>query len=188
MTTHDDAARAVRHRALANLVLALRDLGRRTAGRLRVRPLARDAVLLEYRDVRTLIRRRDGFAIEPRDVTVALACPPRWPLERAAALVPCVLAPDDFAGPNTDGRLFCLDLAGVLPERIPELLYDNLRLRRMRLDHCVDPLAAAFVRARLAELPCDPRPLLPERSGDDAGHTVATPGADASGPAREEPR
>jgi hypothetical protein len=69
------------------------------------------------------------------------------------------VAPGDFAHPNSDGRLFCLDLAGVLPARVPQVVFDNLRVRLFRLDHCVDPGAADFVRTHLAEFPADPCPL-----------------------------
>jgi hypothetical protein len=44
-----------------------------------------------------------------------------------------------------------LDTAGVSPERLPGLLLDNLRVRRFRLDHVVDPAAAAYVRAHLED-------------------------------------
>jgi hypothetical protein len=160
--------RAVRRRALANLVLVLRGEAERTGGRLTVEPFARDAVVLRYRDVRTLVRRDLVFAVEPRDFAVLLACPPRWPLAREAQLGPVVLGPHDFAHPNSDGRGFCLDMMGVAPERIPRLLYDNLRLRLFRLDHCVDFVAADFVRAHLADFPADPRPLCPA-AGADSG-------------------
>ena len=92
-----------------------------------------------------------------------LACPPLWPLERQSALQPFVIAPADFAAPNSNGRAFCLDLAGIPPERLVHVLYDNVRLRQFRLDHCVDQDAAAFVRSRLASFPTDDRPL---RVGD----------------------
>ena len=151
--------RAVRRRALANLILVLLEESRRTAGRLAVRSFARDAVLLEYRDVRTLVRRNGVCALETRDFTVVLGCPRLWPFDRGEPVQPFILAPDDFAHPNSNGRGMCLDLEGVLPERIPSLLYDNLRVRLFRLDHRVDSGAADFVRAHLGEFPADPRLL-----------------------------
>lgn len=151
--------RRVRHRALANLILLLLEEAQRTAGRLAVRPFSQDAVLLEYRDVRTLVRRGAIFTCAPRDCAVVLVCPALWPFDRAAALQPFIMAPSDFCHPNSDGHGLCLDLQGVLPQRIPGLLYDNLRLRVFRLDHHVDAQAAAFVRTHLADFPVDPRPL-----------------------------
>jgi hypothetical protein len=149
----------IRARALANLMLVLGAESRRSGGRISVRALERDALVLQLRDVRTLVRCRDGFEIAPRDFTIMLACPPLWPFERQSALQPFVIAPADFAGPNTDGRAFCLDLAGIPPERLVHVLYDNVRLRQFRLDHCVDRDAAAFVRSRLSSFPTDDRPL-----------------------------
>ena len=159
--------RAVRRRALANLVLVLREEAGRTAGRLAVRPFARDAVLLAFQDVRTLVRSGGVFALEPRDFSVVLYCPPAWPLDRGAPLVPVVISPPDFHHPNSDGHRLCIDVQGVLPERVPGLLYDNLRLHHRRLDHCVDFAAADFVRARPEEFPADRRPLVPG-SGEES--------------------
>ena len=153
--------RAVRRRALGNVIVVLLDVARRTAGRLAVQPLGDDAVLLAFSDVRTMVRDGGVFTFASRDFAVALAFPEEWPFRRAAMLRPVVLEPGDFRHPNSDGHMFCLDLAGVPPQRLPDLLYDNLALRggHFRLDHCVDPEAAAFVRARMASLPADPRPL-----------------------------
>jgi hypothetical protein len=152
----------LRRRALANLLLMLLDAARATAGRLAVQPLAQDAVLLAFRDVRTLVHYGGSFRLERRDFAVALACPALWPFERAAAIVPTVLTPDDFAHPNSDGHGLCVDCAGVWPQDVPALLYDNVRLLRFRLDHCVDWRAADFVRAHLQDFPADPRPLYPD--------------------------
>jgi len=152
---------AVQRRALANLVVVLLEQAGRSEGRFAVEAFPHAAVLLRFADVRTLVRRGGFFAIEPRDFAVVLACPPLWPLHREAALQPLIVTPDDFRHPNSDGRLLCLDLRGVLPEPLPGVLYDNLRLRRCRLDHVVDTAAADFVRAHLADFPADPRPLLP---------------------------
>jgi hypothetical protein len=118
--------------------------------------------VLEYRNVRTLVRDGNLYRFATRDFTIVLLCPEGWPFERAAAPQPFVMAPDDAAHPNSDGRAFCLDLQGVLPARVPEVIYDNLRIRRFRLDHCVDHDAASFVRAHLAQMPADPRPLYEE--------------------------
>jgi hypothetical protein len=156
---HPDRLRpGLRRRALANLVLVLLEEARRGGGRLGVEPLGRDAVLLLYRDVRTLVRCGEIFTFAERDFAVALLCPPQWPFERSAALQPIILSPPDFAHPNASGGI-CVDLEGITPERLPALLYDNICLRRFRLDHCLDSAAAAFVRAHLAEFPADPRPL-----------------------------
>jgi len=151
--------RTIRKRALANLILVLLEEARRTAGRFAVHPFRHDAVLLEYRDVRTLIRRHGIFHFESRDFAVVLTSPVLWPLDRAAALQPFIMAPNDYCHPNSDGHGLCVDMQGVLPERIPALLYDNLRVRVFRLDHPVDAQVAAFVRAHLADFPADPRPL-----------------------------
>ena len=161
---HDPAAlaalrRTIRARALANMMVLLTAESGRSGGRVGVRALERDALVLQLRDVRTLVRCRDGFEIAARDFTIMLACPPLWPLERQSALQPFLIAPADFAAPNSDGRAFCLDLAGIPPERLVQVMYDNLRLRRFRLDHCVDHDAAAFVRGHLASFPADDRPL-----------------------------
>ena len=59
---------------------------------------------------------------------------------------------------------FCLETAGVLPQRLPTLLYDNLRIRAFRLDDAVDPAAAAFIRAQLDRFPADSRPLYPDEA------------------------
>jgi len=152
--------RGVRRQALANLLLALRDDAGRSAGRFAAEPFSREALRLSFHDVITLVRRDKAFAFERRDFTVLLGVPPSWPFTRRAQLVPFILEPNDFAHPNSDGRIICLDLQGVLPERIAGLLHDNLRLRLFRLDHAVDLGATEFVRARLKEVPADPRPLL----------------------------
>ena len=157
----DNCRRTVRRRAFTNLILVLLEEARRTAGRLAVESCSSDALLLRYRDVRTLVRLGALFALAPRDFTLVLACPPGWPFEREAALMPVVVQPHDFAHANSDGHTFCLDLMGVVPERVPALLYDNVRLHSFRLDHCVDREAADFVRAHLTEFPADPRPLYP---------------------------
>lgn len=153
--------REVRRRAVANVTLILLDVARRCDGRLGVRALDQDTLLLEYRDVGSLARVGELFRVERRDFAVLLACPSRWPLDRAAPITPLIITPDDFAHPNSDGHGLCIDLEGVVPERIPALLYDNLRLRRYRLDHCVDAGAAAFVRGHLELFPADPRRLHP---------------------------
>lgn len=157
---HREERRArVRGRALANLLLVLLDQARASGGRLVVGSFGKDALRLSFPGVRTLVRRDGGFAQAVRDFTLAVACPPGWPFDRPAALVPIVLEPADFAHPNSNGRELCLDLQGIPPERLAEVLHDNLRLRRFRLDHPVDRAAAAFVRARRAAFPADARPL-----------------------------
>jgi hypothetical protein len=163
MTTSElhDLRRTVRRRAVANMILRLTAWARCCAGRLAVRPFAEDAFLLEYRDVRTLVRTRDGFAAAPRDFALVVAIPPLWPFDRAEALQAFIVRPDDFAHPNSDGRVLCLDLQGVTPERLPQVLYDNLVLRSLRLDHCMDFRSADYVRARLGDFPTDARPLRP---------------------------
>jgi hypothetical protein len=161
----DGRRRSIRRRALANLILVLLEEARRSAGRFAVASAGPDAGLLRFREVRTLVRRRARFALERRDFTVVLAAPPLWPFTREAALLPVIIKPDDFAAPNSDGRLLCLDLQGIVPARLPAVLYDNLRLRVFRLDHCVDAAAADFVRAHLADFPADPRPLSPAEEG-----------------------
>ena len=149
---------AIRRRALTNMLLVLYDDARRTQGRLEVQGMA-DGVLLHYRDVRTLVVSDGGLAIAARDFQVLVVCPPLWPFDREAALVPIVLTPLDFAAPNYGEKRLCLDVRGVRPHRLAELLYDNLRLRNRRLDHCVDPVAADYVRSHLPDGPADPRPL-----------------------------
>jgi hypothetical protein len=168
-----EARRAVRARALAALATTLLDQARASRGRLALRPMEKDALLLEVRDVATLVRQGGLYAIERRDFAVALVCPEEWPFARAASLAAWVLAPDDFAHPNSDGRGFCLDLAGILPEQVAPLLYDNLRLARFRLDHCVDRAAAAWVRGALADLPADRRPLLAEGTSAASEHAAS---------------
>jgi hypothetical protein len=151
---------ATRRRALSNMLLALDDDGRRTRGRLEVQGMP-DGVLLRYRDVVTLVAGPGGLAVAPRDFQVLVICPPLWPFDREAALVPIVLTPLDFAAPNYGKNRLCLDVRGVRPRRLAELLYDNLRLRNRRLDHCLDPIAADYVRSHLPDGPADPRPLYP---------------------------
>lgn len=152
---------AIRRQALANLLLILRAEARRAGGRFEVEGMP-DAVVLRFRDVVTLVAERGGFALAPRDFTVLVMSPPLWPFDREAALAPISLAPREFRHPNSDAHQFCLDTRGIAPERLAELIYDNLRLKRRRLDHCVDRAAADFVRAHLADRPADPRPLYPE--------------------------
>lgn len=160
--------RSVRQRAFANLVLGLLERAGRTGGRLRVRPMGPQAIVLEYRDVRTLVRDGSLFRFAARDFAVLLCCPDAWPFERMAALRMFLLAPDDAAHPNSDGRAFCVDLQGVVPARVPEIIYDNLRIRRFRLDDSVDPNAAAFVRAHSSEVPADHRPLYVQDGRSDS--------------------
>jgi hypothetical protein len=167
----DTVRHRVRRHALANLMLALLADARRSSGRFAAGPFAHDALRLEFRDVGTLVRHRGGFAFARRDFVVLLAVPPHWPFVRHAQLMPLVLEPNDFAHPNSDGRLICFDLQGVLPGRIPGLLYDNLRLRLFRLDHGLDFATADFVRARLNEVPADRRPLFAD-TGSGSGHEV----------------
>jgi len=166
MTSPDREAQrlSIRRRALANLVLVLMAQASRSAGRVAVEGAPGDAVRLRFRDVRSLVRRSGLFAFERRDFSVLLVCPPGWPFAREAAIVPFVAEPGDWAHSNSDGRGICIDLAGVLAERLPEIIYDVLRLKRRRLDHVVDGAAAAFMRSRLDELPADPRPLFPPES------------------------
>jgi hypothetical protein len=149
---------SVRRCALANYLLGLRDEAARSNGRFTVEGLD-DAFALRFRDVGTLVRAEQGFAEAVRDFTVIVVAPPLWPFDRDAALVPIVAAPSDFRHSNSDGHLVCVDTRGVTPERLPGLLYDNLRLKNRRLDHVVDPDAASFIRSRLADRPADPRPL-----------------------------
>jgi len=152
---------AVRRRAVANLLLGLQDDALRTRGRLDVEGLP-DGVLLRYHDVRTLVVADGVFTLAPRDFMVAVLLPPLWPFDRDAALVPIVAVPADFAAPNYGAGHLCLDLRGVRPERLAELLYDNLRLRKRRLDHCIDLAAADFVRTHLRGRAADARSLFPE--------------------------
>jgi len=149
----------IRRRAVSNLMLILLDQSRRSAGRCSVQPFAPDALRLAYRDIRTLVGRGNRLEIACRDFEVLLVCPPLWPFDRAAPLIPYVCAPDDFRHPNGDGHALCIDLAGVVPELVPGLLYDNLRVSHFRLDHCVDLQAAAFVRDHLPDFPADARLL-----------------------------
>jgi len=154
--------REIRRRAQSNLILRLLDEAYRSAGRLRVESLAEDAILLLYRDVRTLVRRQQIFEFATRDCAVAISMPDEWPFRRKAMLAPVLLHPQDFAHPNSDGHLFCIDTAGVRPARLPGLVYQNLALwpGHFRLDHCVDRAVSDFVRAHLKDLPADPRPLV----------------------------
>ena len=154
---------AIRRRAFANLLLVLREEARRSRGRFEVEGMP-DAVLLRFWDVVTLVAHEGVFAVEPRDFTVIVVCPPLWPFDREAALVPIAVAPMEFRHPNSDSHQFCLDTRGIRPERLAELIFDNLRLKKRRLDHCVDHAAADFVRSHLADRPADPRPLHPEES------------------------
>ena len=159
-TTLEALRRVIRIRALTNVTLLLDAQARRSAGRLAVRVVQRDTLVIELRDVRTLVRVQTGFELAHRDFALLVGVPTLWPFERQAALQPFVLAPADFAAPNSDGRGFCLELAGIPPERLARVLYDNVRLRQFRLDHCVDWQAAAFVRSRLERFPADRRRLL----------------------------
>jgi hypothetical protein len=148
----------IRRRALANLLLAVRDEAARAGGRFEVEGLE-DAICLRFHAVQTLVRTELGHAEALRDFTVIVVAPPLWPFDREAALVPIVAAPPDFRHPNSDSHRFCLDTRGVTPERLPGLVYDNIRVKNRRLDHWVDAAAAAFVRAHLPDRPADPRPL-----------------------------
>jgi len=179
VTAHDlEAGRfAVRRRALANLLLGLLAVARRSEGRLAVERGDPQTVVLRYRDVRTLVRTPAGFALAARDFTILVALPELWPFERAEAPIPMVLAPDDFAHPNSDGRLFCLDTRGVGPARLATLVYDNLRLAARRLDHPVSQPAADWVRAHLRRAPADVRPLVPVTAPAAAAPAVAPPSA-----------
>ena len=144
--------RAVRRRAFANMLLILREESRRSGGRFEVTGMP-DAVLFHFRDVGTLVRQDQGFGIERRDFTLIVMCPSLWPFDREAALVPLVLEPMDFRHPNSDSHQFCVDVRGIPPERLAELLYRNITLANRRLDHCVDHAAADYVRAHLAGQP-----------------------------------
>lgn len=159
------ARQAIRRRTFANLLLGLRAEAARTEGRLVVRPWLPDTLQLVYRDVRTLVRRGAFLERASRDFELLLVCPRLWPFAREEALQPFVLAPADFAHPNSDGRLFCLDLRGVMPDRLPTVLYDNLRVHAHRLDSVVDHATADFVRARRDEFPADTRALYPGGEG-----------------------
>ena len=156
--------REIRRLAQSNLILRLLDEAARSGGRLRVGSFAEDAILLGYRDVRTLVRRGRVFEFATRDCDVVISMPEDWPFRRKAMLRPVLFHPDDFAHPNSDGHYFCIDTAGVRPARLPGLVYQNLALwpGHFRLDHCVDHAASDFVRAHLKELPADPRPLVPD--------------------------
>lgn len=156
----EKARLVVRRRALANFLLALLEVARRSGNRFAVEPGGADGVVLHYRDVRTLVRMPNGFDVAVRDFTVFVALPPLWPFEREDEPVPLVLVPDDHAHPNGDGRLFCLDCRGVTPERLATLVYDQLRLKARRLDDAVSATAADYVRTQLGDEPTDPRPLV----------------------------
>jgi hypothetical protein len=153
---------SIRRRAFGNLLLGVRDEAERSNGRFDAEGLEEDALCLRYRDVRTLVRADAGYAEAERDFTVIVVAPPDWPFDREAALVPIVAAPGDFRAPNSNGHQLCVDTRGITPELLPGLIYDNLRLKRRRLDHTVDAAAAAFVRAHLPDRPTDPRPLARE--------------------------
>lgn len=161
MTVPDLATprRLIRKRAFANLMVVLLAQARRTGGRLTVLPYAPCAMMLFYRDVRTLVRREGAFALGLRDFELVLNAPPLWPFDRQAALQPFVCRPDDYAAPNSDGHGLCLDLEGIRPERLPGVLYDTLRLARYRLDDVVSRKTADFVRSQLQIFPADTRPL-----------------------------
>jgi hypothetical protein len=184
--------RAIRRRALTNLTLALRSEAQRTEGRLVVSPfVAGDGVLrLDYADVRTLVHGERGFALARRDFSVLLVCPDLWPFEREAGIRLCVLTPGDWAHPNSDGHFVCISTEGVLPERIPGLIFDNVRLRQFRLDHAVDEKAAGYVRGHLAEFPADRRPLYPppaeERRAETKPAGVPAPQVRDAPPSRDD--
>ena len=59
-----------------------------------------------------------------------------------------------------------------MPARVAEVIYDNLRIRQYRLDHCVDADAASYVRARLDQVPADARPLY--EGGDTAPANISS--------------
>jgi len=175
---------AVRWRAHAHLVLTLRAEAERSGGRLEVHALGTDAVLLAYRDVVTLVATGGAgapYAPAPRDLVALVALPEEWPFRRSAAPQLAVLEPADWRHPNARGGRVCLDLAGVLPARLATLVYDNLTLRRVRLDDPVDHEVAAFCRAQVTALPLDPRPLFP--SDSDASRPPAAR-LEAPAPAR----
>lgn len=179
---NSQSRREVRRQAFANFLLVLLEQAAGSGGRLSVRGLSSDAFEVILRDVRTLVRRGNGFAGEPRDFILLVGCPPEWPFDRGAALQPFIMQPDDVALPNSDGRGICVDLDGVLPERLLGVLYDTLRVRQYRLDHCVDFTAAAYVRAHQTIFPADPRPLLPTREGPSEAFI---PADDEPAPGRE---
>ena len=154
---------AIRRRALANLLLICRDESVRCGGRIQVDGID-EALVLRFRDVVTLVRVEEGFEVAARDFNVLVVAPPLWPFDREAALVPIVIAPMDFRHPNSDSHQFCLDTRGIPPERLIELVYDNIRLKNRKLDHCVDRAASDFTRAHLPNRPADLRPLRPEAS------------------------
>jgi hypothetical protein len=154
----------IRRKAIANLILVLRAVAERSGGRFTVDAME-DGVVLRYRDVLTLVHDGETLAPASRDFTIFVLIPLLWPFDREAALAPLVIEPHDFRHPNSDSRLFCLDLRGIAPERLPELLYDNIRLRNRNLGHCVDRVAAGFVRDRFPDGPVDERPLDAAREG-----------------------
>jgi hypothetical protein len=161
MDSRDTLRGIIRRRALANLIIILMAEAQRTRGRFCVQPFGVDALRLDFFDVHTLVRQANAFRVEARDFSVVLGCPPLWPFDRESSLLPFIVHPSDFSHPNSNGREMCLDLRGVMPELLPGILYDNFRLRRVRLDHAVDPHAAAFVRSHLQSA-ADPRSLYPE--------------------------
>jgi hypothetical protein len=175
--------RPVRRRALANTLVVLLEQAARSGGRLEVTTLGADALALCCPGVRTLVRRPPGFAFARRDFVVALVFPPAWPFERAAAVRFAVLQPEDWAAPNSDGHAVCVDTAGVEPARLARVVHDNLRLARFRLDHVVDPGAAAFVRSHLSEFPADPMPLWTgSEEGERVDDPTPSPGASEGAP------
>jgi hypothetical protein len=140
--------------------------GRTLDGRFDVEGLEEDALCLGFRAVRTLVVPRPGYAEADRDFTVIVVAPPLWPFDREAALVPIVAAPATSGIRTATAIRSASTPRGVTPERLPGLLYDNLRLKNRRLDHTVDAAAAAFVRAHLPNRPTDPRPLTHRRDDD----------------------
>jgi hypothetical protein len=178
----------VRCRALGNFTAGLMAQAARTGGRLRVVP-GPDGVLLGFQDVRTLVRDGRGFAFAVRDFVVILIAPAAWPFAREAALRPMVVSPSDWANPHSNGVGICVELEGIPPSRVPEVVYADLTLRRHRLEHAVDEECVRFVRAHLDLLPTDPRPLFPDDAAARPGPIVAdapaagawTPVADDAG-------
>lgn len=150
----------IRRRALANLLLICRDMALRSEGRVQVDGID-NALFLRFHDVVTLVRTEQGFEVASRDFGILVMAPPLWPFDREAPLVPIVMSPSDFRHPNSDSHQFCLDMRGVPPERLIELVYDNIRLKNRKLDHCVDRAASDFARAHLPGRPADVRPLHP---------------------------
>ena len=148
----------IRRRALANLLLICRDMAAGSGGRVQVDGIE-DGLALRFRDVVTLVRVERGFEVAARDFSVLVVAPPLWPFDREAALVPVVIFPLDFRHPNSDSHQFCLDTRGIPPERLIELVYDNIRLKNRRLDHCVDRAASDFTRTHLPGRAADLRPL-----------------------------